>query len=47
MLVIYPEETFVTLTHLFCGPRVLIFSTESQNLFLPIPRLITPRNGHW
>ena len=25
MLVIYPEENFVALTHLFCGTRVLVF----------------------
>jgi hypothetical protein len=31
---------------LFCGTRVLVLSPESQNLFLPIPHRITPRNGH-
>jgi len=46
MLVIYLEENFVALTHLFCGTRVLVISPESQKLFLLIPRLITPRNGH-
>ena len=45
MLVIYPEKKFVALTHLFCGARVLVFS--SQNLFLIIPRLVIPRNCHW
>ena len=30
MLVIYPKETFVTLTHLFCGTRVLVVPPESQ-----------------
>jgi hypothetical protein len=47
MLVIYREETVVALTHLFCGTGVLVVSPESQNLFLPIPHLIAPRNGHW
>jgi len=47
MLVIYPEENFVAVTHLFYGTWVLVISPESQNLFLPIPRLITPCNGHW
>ena len=46
-LVIYPEENFVALTHLFCGTWVLVTSPESQNLSLPIQLLITPRNGHW
>jgi len=47
MLVIYPEETFVAQTHLFCGTLVLVIAPESQNLFPPIPRLITHHNGHW
>jgi len=47
MLVIYREETVVALTHLFCGTRLLVVSPQSQNLFLPIPRLITPRSDYW
>ena len=46
MLVIYPEENVVALTHLLCGKRVPVVSTEPQKTFLPIPRLTTPRNGH-
>ena len=47
MLVIYPEENFVALKHLFCGTRILVVSSESQNIFLLIPRLITHCKGHW
>jgi hypothetical protein len=47
ILVNWREETVVAPKYLFCRTRLLVISPESQNIFLPIPRLITPRNGQW
>jgi hypothetical protein len=51
--VFYAAPLFAHVGNLFrtkvCSPNTFVLwyaGTKSQNLFLPIPRLIAPRNGH-